>query len=110
MALLQNIFDNLPRGGAQSIAARLKCSASQVHNVLTGNRQSQTELTRQIIAVAQILAAVNVWNKQYPLGELKLDPFKLARERFNPSNISDELDLKQRVINLEAKVNSLKLI
>jgi hypothetical protein len=102
MASKQDILDNLPHGAGIAIADMLDTSKGRVSEVLHGRRRTNSKVNEQIIATAQMMAAMNLWNKKYPLGRLKLYPFKNL-------GISDQSNSEQRDIKLEERVAILEI-
>lgn len=70
----QDIIQNLPRNAEKIIAKEVGCNHTYISNVLYGRTNQKGETAAQIINLAQVFAAFNIWNTQFCEHEPRLDP------------------------------------
>jgi len=73
-----DILNTLPRGASAEIADRLGVSRGYVSSVINGKKSQSNSKGREIIDLAQAMAAIQLWNELFCQCDAPtLDPLKV---------------------------------
>lgn len=72
-----DILNNLPSGAMVRIAKRLGTTKHNVSNTLHGRSTQTSTLAKEILDLAQVIAAVHMWNERFNKHEITVNPLKL---------------------------------